>query len=60
MPLLVIGASLGSYMTFLTRQRPVDERVLALMMLCALALAARDLLQAMRENRRRMAEGGAA
>ena len=34
--------------------------VLALMMLCALALVARDLLQAMRENRRRMEEGGAA
>ena len=60
MPLLVVGASLGSYMTFLTRQRPVDERVLALMMLCALALAACDLLQAMRENRRLLAEGGAA
>ena len=58
MPVLVIGASLGSYMTFLTRQRPVDERVLALMMLCALVITARDLLQGMRENRSLRAEGG--
>ena len=50
-PLLVIGASLGSYMTFLTRQRPMDERVLALMMLAALVTVSRDLLRGMRANR---------
>ena len=57
MPLLVVGASLGSYMTFLTRQRPMDERVLALMMFAALFLVGRDLLVAMRK-RRGLAMGG--
>ena len=51
LPLLVIGASLGSYMTFLTRQRPMDERVLALMMLAALIVTARDLVLGMRGSR---------
>ena len=48
---LTVGASLMSYMAFLTRQRPVDERVLALMMLASLAVTARDLLTDMRKNR---------
>ena len=56
LPVLTIGASLGSYMTFLTRQRPVDERVLALMMLAALLLTAGDLLRGMRQNRVRLQE----
>ncbi len=57
-PLLVIGASLMSYMPILTRQRPVDERILGLMMLGALIAVSRDLLSAMRQNRRTLAKGG--
>ena len=62
MPVLVIGASLMCYMPYLTRQRPVDERWLALMMLAALVLVTRDLLQKMRKNRAalRMEKGGEA
>ena len=62
MPVLVIGASLMCYMPYLTRQRPVDERWLALMMLAALVLVTRDLLVRMRKNRAalRMAKGGEA
>ena len=48
-----------SYMVFLTRQRPMDERVLALMMLAALIVVARDLLNGMRKNRRRGREAEA-
>ena len=59
MPMLVMGASLMCYMPFLTRQRPVDERWLALMMLAALAIVSRDLLHKMRNNRA-MLKGGAA
>lgn len=51
MPLLVAGASLMCYVPYLTRQRPIDERVLALMMLAALVIVSRDLLARMRENR---------
>ena len=58
MPLLVVGASLMSYMPILTRQRPVDERILGLMMLGALIAVSRDLLSAMRQNRRTLAKGG--
>ena len=50
-PLLVIGASQLSYFSFLTRQRPIDERWAALMMLAALLIVGRDLLTQMRENR---------
>ena len=57
-PLLVIGASLMSYMPILTRQRPVGERILGLMMLGALIAVSRDLLSAMRQNRRTLAKGG--
>lgn len=57
-PLLVIGASLMSYMPILTRQRPVDERILGLMMLGALIAVSRDLLSVMRQNRRALAKGG--
>ncbi|MBQ4266509.1 MAG: DUF2029 domain-containing protein [Clostridia bacterium] len=59
MPLLVVGASLMSYVPYLMRQRPIDERVLALMMLAALAVVSYDLLARMRENRAQMAKGGA-
>ena len=59
MPVLVMGASLLCYMPFLTRQRPVDERWLALMMLAALVIVSRDLLHKMRKNRA-MLKGGAA
>ena len=51
MPLLVVSASLMSYMPFITRQRPVDMRILALMMLTALVIVSRDLLSRMRRNR---------
>ena len=57
-PLLVVGASLVSYLPYLTRQRPVDERVAALMMLAALVLVARDLLVQMRQNRAALAKKG--
>ena len=62
MPVLVISASLMSYMPFLTRQRPVDERWLALMMLAALVIVSRDLLTKMRKRRADLAtlRGGAA
>lgn len=61
-PVLVVGASLLSYYAFLTRQRPVDERVAALMMLAALLTVGRDLLTQMRRNRAalREAKGGEA
>lgn len=59
-PVLVVGASLMSYMPYLTRQRPVDERWLALMMFAALIAVTRDLLRKMRANRAalRAAKGG--
>jgi len=59
MPLLVVGASLMSYIPYLMRQRPVDERWLALLMLAALVTVSRDLLGGMRENRG-LAKGGEA
>lgn len=60
-PLLVVGASLMSYLPYLTRQRPVDERVLGLMMLAALVVVSRDLLRKMRRSRAELkAEGGKA
>ena len=58
-PVLVMGASLMCYMPFLTRQRPIDERWLALMMLGALVIVSGDLLKKMRINRA-MLKGGAA
>ena len=60
MPLLVAGASLMCYVPYLTRQRPIDERVLALMMLAALVIVSRDLLARMRKNRAALAKGGEA
>ena len=57
-PLLVVGASLMSYVPYLMRQRPIDERVLALMMLAALVIVSRDVLSRMRENRAFAAKGG--
>ena len=60
MPLLVAGASLMCYVPYLTRQRPIDERVLALMMLAALVIVSRDLLMRMRKNRAALAKGGEA
>lgn len=60
MPLLVAGASLMCYVPYLTRQRPIDERVLALMMLATLAIVSRDLLTRMRKNRAALAKGGEA
>jgi len=50
-PVLVVGSSLMSYMAYLTRQRPVDERWLALMMFAGLILVTRSLLDKMRANR---------
>ena len=60
MPLLVAGASLMSYVPYLMRQRPVDERWLALMMLGALVIVSRDLLTQMLINRKALAKGGEA
>ena len=61
-PVLVVTASLMCYMPYLTRQRPIDERWLALMMLAALIVVARDVLTKMRKNRAALAaqKGGAA
>ena len=58
MPLLVVSASLMSYMPFITRQRPADMRILALMMLAALAVVSRDVLRKMRKNRAALAMKG--
>ena len=60
MPLLVVGASLMSYVPYLMRQRPIDERVLALMMLAALVIVSRDLLGQMRAHRAALAGAAAA
>ena len=60
LPLLVVGASLTSYCSYLMRQVPVDQRVSALMMLAALVVVSYDLLARMRENRARLAKGGEA
>ena len=51
MPLLVVGASFMCYVPYLMRQRPIDERWLALLMLLALVIVSRDLLAKMRRNR---------
>lgn len=58
MPLLVAGASLMSYVPYLMRQRPIDERWLALMMFAALVIVSRDLLGRMRKNRAALATRG--
>jgi len=50
-PVLVVAASFMSYVPYLMRQRPLDERWLALAMLLSLVIVARDLLLQMRENR---------
>ena len=60
LPLLVVGASLTSYCSYLMRQVPVDQRVSALMMLAALVIVAHDLLLRMRENRAELMKGGEA
>lgn len=60
LPLLVAGASLMCYVPYLMRQRPIDERVLALMMLAALVIVSRDLLMRMRQNRAALLKGGKA
>lgn len=57
MPLLVVGASFVSYMAYLMRNRPVEDYVLSLVMLGALAVAGYDLLQGMRAQRSKLAEG---
>ena len=58
LPLLVAGASLTSYASYLMRQVPVDQRVSALMMLAALVLVGHDLLETMRRNRAARVRGG--
>ena len=62
MPVPVVTASLMCYMPYLTRQRPLDERWLALMMLVALVVVSYDILGKMRANRAALAaqKGGAA
>lgn len=59
-PLLVVTASAMSYVPYLMRQRPIDERWLALMMLAALVVVSHDLLARMRQNRAALAKGGEA
>ncbi|MBR2942340.1 MAG: DUF2029 domain-containing protein, partial [Clostridia bacterium] len=61
-PVPVVTASLMCYMPYLTRQRPLDERWLALMMLFALVVVSYDILTKMRKNRAALAaqKGGAA
>lgn len=56
LPLLVVSASALSDQSFLTRQRPVDLRVLSLMMLAALLIVGHDLLAQMRRNRAALAQ----
>ena len=58
LPMLVIGASLMSYVPYLMRQMPIDKCEAALMMFAALIIVARDLLHQMRENRAQLAKGG--
>ena len=58
LPLLVAGASLTSYCSYLMRQVPVDQRVSALMMFAALVIVSRDLLENMRLNRAALCTGG--
>jgi len=60
MPLLVAGASLMSYCSYLMRQRPIDQRILAVMMFAALVIVSYDLLKRMRVNRASLAKGGEA
>lgn len=57
LPILVVGASFMCYIPYLTRQRPLDERGAALMMLAALVIVSRDLLCGMRRNRMMLAGG---
>jgi len=57
MPLLVVGASLMSYIPYLMRQRPIDERWLAIMMMAALCIVSHDLLDQMRKNRIKLSAG---
>ena len=58
LPMLVAGASLTSYCSYLMRQVPVDQRVSAVMMFAALAIVSYDLLTRMRANRALSAKGG--
>ena len=58
MPLLVAGASLTSYCSYLMRQVPVDQRVSAVMMFAALVIVSHDLIEKMRANRALLAKGG--
>jgi len=60
LPLLVVGASLTSYASYLMRQVPVDQRVSAVMMLAALLVVGHDLLGSMRVHRAQLAKGGEA
>ena len=60
LPLLVAGASLTSYASYLMRQVPIDQRVSALMMLLALLIVGHDLLENMRRNRAALSKGGEA
>ena len=60
LPLLVAGASLTSYASYLMRQVPIDQRASALMMLAALVIVGHDLLAGMRANRAQLSKGGEA
>ena len=60
LPILVAGASLTSYASYLMRQVPIDQRVSAVMMLAGLVVVGYDLLKNMRANRARLLKGGEA
>lgn len=60
LPILVSGASLTSYASYLMRQVPIDQRVSAMMMLAGLVIVGYDLLTNMRANRAKFSKGGEA
>lgn len=60
LPILVSGASLTSYASYLMRQVPIDQRVSAMMMLAGLVIVGYDLLTNMRANRAKLSKGGEA
>ncbi len=52
-PVLVIWASFESYMPFIARERPMDMRIAAAMMMAAMGVVLWDLIRAMRAGRAR-------
>ncbi len=50
-PVLVIWASFESYMPFIARERPLDMRIAAVMMMAAMGVVLWDMIRAMRAGR---------